>query len=48
MPRRTKYLNYKKLKTTCSSQALEAIYHNGGYLLLLGKRKLLSFEISCD
>ena len=36
----------RKMKTTSSSGILQNIYHNGSYLLLLGKSKLHSFEIS--
>ena len=36
------------MKTTNSSGIVETIYHNGSYLLLLGKRKLQSFEISWE
>ena len=35
-----------KMKTTSSSGILKTMYHNGSYLLLSGKRKLQSFEIS--
>ena len=35
-----------KVKTTSSSGILKTIYHNWSYLLLFGKRKLISFEIS--
>ena len=36
-----------KMKTTSSSGIiLKTMYHNGSYLLLFGKRKLQSFEIS--
>ena len=35
-----------KMKTTSSSGILKTIYHNSGYLLLFGKIKLQSFEIS--
>ena len=35
-----------KLKTGSSSEMLKTVYHNGSCLLLFGKRKLESFEIS--
>ena len=35
-----------KIKAISSSGILKTIYHNGSYLLLFGKRKLQSFEIS--
>ena len=34
------------MKTTSSSGIIKTIYHNGGYLLLFGKRKSQSFEVS--
>ena len=34
------------MKPTSSPGILKTIYHNGSYLLLFGKRKLQSFEIS--
>ena len=34
------------MKTTSSSGILKTVYHNGRYLLLFGKKKLQSFEIS--
>ena len=34
------------MKTTRNSAMLKTIYDNGGYLLLFGKRKLQSLEIS--
>ena len=44
---RNKYVNYEKIKVTSSFGIFKVICHNGSYLLLLGKRKLQSFEISC-
>ena len=38
--------NKQKTKRTSSSGTYKTRYHNGSYLLQLGKRKLLSFEIS--
>ena len=39
---------YKKTKK-CNSSGIYAIrYHNDSYLLLLGKWKLQSFEITCE
>ena len=38
----------KKIKITGNSGIYKTIYHNGSYLLLFGKKKLLSFEISRD
>ena len=34
------------MKLTGSSTIFKTIYHNGSYLMLFGKRKLQSFEIS--
>ena len=34
------------MKRTSSSGILKTIYHKGSYLLVFGKRKLQSFEIS--
>ena len=41
----TKLPSDEKLKITSSSQTHKTIYHNSGYLLLFGRRKLLSFDI---
>ena len=38
----------KKIKITGNSEIYKTIYHNGSYLLLFGKKKLLGFEISRD
>ena len=35
-----------KMKITSGSVILKSTYHNGSYLLLYGKWKLQSFEIS--
>ena len=35
-----------KMKTTSSSGILKTIHQNSSYLLIFGKRKLCSFEIS--
>ena len=35
-----------KMKTTSSFGILKIVYCNGSYLLLFGKKKLQSFEIS--
>ena len=35
------------MKVTSSFGIFKVIYHNGSCLLLFGKRKLQSFEISC-
>ena len=32
------------MKTSSNSGILKTIFHNGGYLLLFGKRKLQSFK----
>ena len=38
----------KKQKKRVSFEIYKAGYHNGSYLLLLGKRKLQSFQISYE
>ena len=43
-----KYITYEKLKINSSSEKHKTIYHNGSYLLLFGKRQLLSFETLCE
>ena len=43
-----KYKKYEKIKITGNSEIYKTIYHNSSYLLLLGKKKLQSFEISCE
>ena len=35
-----------KMKPTSSSRILNTMYHNSSYLLLFGKKKLQSFQIS--
>ena len=34
------------MKITSSSGIYKTVHHNGSYVLLFGKKKLLSFEIS--
>lgn len=36
------------MEVTNSSGIFMIIHYNGGYSLLFGKRKLQSFEISCE
>ena len=36
------------MKLTNTSGICKIIHHNGSYSLLLGKRKILGFEISCE
>ena len=40
-----KHINHEKVKVTVISGIFKTIYQNGSYLLLLGQRKLQSFEI---
>ena len=39
---------YEKIKVNSSSGISKTLYHNGSYLLLLGKKILQIFEISCE
>ena len=39
-------MTHEKLKITSSSEIYKTIYR-GSYSLLFGKKKLLSFEVSC-
>ena len=44
---RNNYTNYKKMNVTSGSGIFETIHANNcNYLLLFGKRELMSFEIS--
>ena len=43
----SKYITNENLKITCSSGIYKTINDEFSYLLLFGKRKLLSFEVSC-
>ena len=38
---------YEKSKIASSPEIYKTMCHNGSYLLLLEKKKLLSFEVSC-
>ena len=38
------HANYKEMKMASSSGMSETTHHNGSHLLLLGKRKLQSFQ----
>ena len=42
------YKQWKNEKKRVSSKRYKAGYNNGSYLLLLGKRKLQSFQISYE
>ena len=44
----SKYRNYEKMKVISSFRILKNKYHNVIYLVLFGKRKLQTFEISCE
>ena len=41
-----KSTNYEKIKLTSSSAIFKIIYHNGSQLMLFGKGKVQSLEIS--
>ena len=36
------------MEETSNSEIFQTVFHNSSYLLLFGKRKLQSFEISCS